>query len=144
MQQQICAASASVQVPDELPPGATSHVAFVPGSSSLLVLCSPCLGTTALLFDHRAGIPLCELQLGGVPTSLAVAPGGQLLAVGLRHARVLLLDVPTCGASTALLACDGGGGTEDSGETDVRCVAFCGDGGHVVAAVGSLLTVWSV
>jgi hypothetical protein len=131
----------SAQVPVDLPPRATSCVAFVPGSASLLLFTSPCLRATALLFSYTQGAPLREVHLSGVPTSLAVSPMGQVFALGLQGARVLLVDA-ALGASSELLACDGGASDLSCNARDVRSVTFLAGGRQLAAAVGGVLTVW--
>jgi len=123
-----------------------SCVAFIPGSSSLLLFTSPCLGPSALLFDFTAGQPLRQLGLTGCPASLAVAPAGQLFAFGLTNGSVLLtdaavegsLELRACGDSI-LKAAAGGGAGEGA---VVQAIAFAAGGKQVVAAVGGIMNVW--
>lgn len=128
-----------LQVPSVLPDGVTSSVAFIPGSSALLLFTSPCLGPSALLFDFRAGSPFRQLQLSSIPTSLAVAPAGQLFAFGLLNGQVLLADAAS-ESSTELRACS----SRHVGVAGpaVQSVAFAVGGRQLLAAVGSVLTVW--
>jgi hypothetical protein len=116
-----------------------SHVCFIPGSSSLLLYSSPCLGPAALLFDWTAGAPLRQLLLPSPPASLAVAPAGQLFAFGLSDGGVLLTDA-AAERSLELRACGGVAGIE--GGAAVQAVAFAAGGSKVLAAVGGVISVW--
>jgi hypothetical protein len=121
-----------------------SRVAFIPGSSSLLLFTSPsCLGHTALLFDYTAGAPLRQLALTAPPASLAVAPAGQLFAFGLSDGCMLLTDAAAEG-SVALRAAGGTAAVGARGGTRaaVQAVAFAAGGSKLLAAVGGIVTVW--
>lgn len=133
----------SAQVPHSLPAGIQSRLSFIPGSSSLLLFTSPCLGPTALLFDFRVGQPLRELRLTGCPASLAVAPSGGMFAFGLAGRGVLLADA-AAESSLELRPCGGGGGAGGSttSSTAVQAVAFAAGGRKLLCAVGGLITVW--
>lgn len=132
------------QAPDNPPVGLQSRVSFIPGSSSLLLFVSPCLGPNALLFDFTAGQPLRQLALTSQPTSLAVAPAGQLFAFGLADGCVLLtdaaaessLELRACGGSA--VAAVGGGGSKVA----VQAVGFAQGGSKLLAAVGGVVTCW--
>lgn len=127
--------------------GLQSLVAFIPGSASLLLFTSPCLGATALLFDYTAGAPLRQLALTAPPSSLAVAPAGQLFAFGLGNGCVLLTDAAAEG-SVELRAAGGtavearGGGAGGGSRAAVQAVAFAAGGSKLLAAVGGVVTVW--
>jgi hypothetical protein len=132
------------QVLDNPPPGLQSRVSFIPGSSSLLLFISPCLGPNALLLDFTAGQPLRQLALTSQPISLAVAPAGQLFAFGLADGCVLLtdaaaessLELRACGGSA--VAAVGGGGSMVA----VQAVGFAQGGSKLLAAVGGVVTCW--
>lgn len=100
----------------------------------MLVFISPCLQATALLLDVSTGQPLRELALPGCPSSIAVAPAGQLLAFGLQDGRVLLTDAAG-EASNDLGPCA-------AGKLPVAAVAFTAEGRQLMAAAGSVLAVW--
>lgn len=125
--------------------GLQSLVAFIPGSASLLLFTSPCLGATALLFDYTAGAPLRQLALTAPPASLAVAPAGQLFAFGLGDGCVLLTDAAAedsvalrAAGGTAVEARGGGAGSRAA----VQAVTFAAGGSKLLAAVGGVVTVW--
>lgn len=121
------------QVPASLPTSRTS-VAFIPGSAKLLLFSSPCLQAAALLLDATTGQPLRELQLPGCPSSSTVSPCGQLLAFGLHDGRVVLVDAAG-DASSELGACA-------AGRVPVAAIAFAAGGKRLLAAAGSIVTVW--
>jgi WD40 repeat protein len=122
-----------LQVPQSLPTSRSS-VAFIPGSSKLLLFSSPCLQASALLLDSSTGQPLRELLLPGCPSSSAVSPGGQLLAFGLHDGRVVLVDAAG-DASSELGACA-------AGRVPVASLVFTAGGKQLLAAAGSTVTVW--
>ncbi|WIA16802.1 hypothetical protein OEZ85_013742 [Tetradesmus obliquus] len=129
------AVQSSYQCP-EVPASLTSSrssVAFIPGSTKLLLFSSPCLQAAALLLDATNGQPLRELQLPGCPSSSAVSPCGQLLAFGLHDGRVLLVDAAG-DASSELGAC--------AGRVPVAAVTFAAGGKRLLAAARSIVTVW--
>jgi hypothetical protein len=129
-----------VQAPDaDVLTGVWSCVSFIPGSSSLLLFTSACLGRTALLFDYIRGQPLRHLTLTAQPASLAVAPAGQLFAFGLTDGCVVLTSA-TSESSLALRAC--GGSAADKAQAVVQAVGFAAGGSKLVAAVGGVITVW--
>ncbi|WIA37015.1 hypothetical protein OEZ86_013999 [Tetradesmus obliquus] len=121
------------EVPASLPTSRTS-VAFIPGSAKLLLFSSPCLQAAALLLDATTGQPLRELQLPGCPSSSTASPCGQLLAFGLHDGRVVLVDAAG-DASSELGACA-------AGRVPVAAIAFAAGGKRLLAAAGSIVTVW--
>jgi hypothetical protein len=120
-------------VPQSLPTS-RSTVAFIPGSSKLLLFSSPCLQGSALLLDIISGQPLRQLLLPGCPSSTAVSPGGQLLAFGLHDGRVVLADAAG-EASSELGACA-------AGRVPVAALTFTNSGKRLLAAAGSIVTIW--
>jgi hypothetical protein len=140
-----CSACMHTQVPDNPSNGLQSRISFIPGSSSLLLFISPCLGPNALLFDFTAGQPLRQLALTSQPTSLAVAPAGQLFAFGLADGCVLLTDA-AAESSLELRACGGsataGGGVVSGSRVAIQAVGFAQGGSKLLAAVGGVVTCW--
>jgi hypothetical protein len=122
-----------LQVPQSLATSRSS-VAFIPGSSKLLLFSSPCLQAAALLLDITTGQPLRELALPGCPSSIAVSPGGHLLAFGLHDGRVVLADAAG-EASSELGACA-------AGRVPVVSLVFTAGGQRLLAAAGNIVTVW--
>jgi hypothetical protein len=120
-------------VPQSLPTSRSS-VAFIPGSAKLLLFSSPCLQAAALLLDISTGQPLRELVLPGCPSSIAVSPGGHLLAFGLHDGRVVLADAAG-EASSDLGPCA-------AGRVPVVSVVFTSGGQRLMAAAGDIVTVW--
>lgn len=131
-----------------LPAGVQSCVSFIPGSASLLLFTSPCLGPTALLFDFTVGQPLRQLALTAQPSSLAVAPAGQLFALGLTDGCVLLtdavaessLELRACGGSIAGPAAVPPG--PEGNKAVIQAVGFAAGGSKLLAAVNGIITVW--
>jgi hypothetical protein len=122
------------QVPDALPPGAESRLAFLPGSPALLLFTSPCLGPAALLFDAAAGRPLRRIALPCAAASLAASPCGGAAAFGLEDGGVALLADPLGGGAGPAAALRGHARA-------VRAVAFAA-GGRLVSGAGDAMWVW--
>lgn len=106
-------------------------MAFLPSNPRLLLFCSPCLATEAVLLDAASGAPLRTLALPAAAASLAVSPCGELLAFGLADGGVLLSDAQA--EASTLLTGHGRG---------VGALAFDGGGGRLLSAAGEVVWVW--
>jgi len=120
-------------VPDSLPLGAESRLAFLSTSARLLVFTSPCLHSDALLFDAAANQVLRTFKLPAPPASLSPSPCGSLIAFGLADGGVMLVDAQQGEVSSAVLT---------GHVRSVRTLAFACGGAVLVSAAGDLLMLW--
>ncbi|KAF6264700.1 hypothetical protein COO60DRAFT_1654818 [Scenedesmus sp. NREL 46B-D3] len=116
--------------------GASAYsVAAAAWLDRVLVFSAPWQASSAqVMCSYECPEPLRRLLLPGCPSSIAVSPGGQLLAFGLHDGRVVLADA-ALQASSELGACA-------AGRVAVLSVAFACGGQRLLAAAGSIVTVW--
>lgn len=119
------------QVPAQLPPGATSSIAFVPGASNLLLFASPCQPELVQLYNFGLGSVLRTFQLPQPVSCLAACPRGGLLAFGLASGAVAVADA------------QGEASCQLTGHAQpVRALAFTSDGSQLLSAAGCTLFLW--
>jgi hypothetical protein len=123
-----------VQIPEQLPEGITSRIAFPAHTSQHLLFSSPCLGPQVLLLDVATATPLQTFDHPSqYPiTCLAAAGNGALWACGCES------------GGTCLVTADGSAMLQLLGPVrPVTAVGFLGSGEQLVCAAGRLLYVWS-